>query len=336
MRAAVVVCVLLSVATAARATPDEAIVVSSTDPAFSAAVAEALRGAGMSVVAVTDAPAPAVADLAGDSRRLADREHASATIMLLAGDQGTTLLAYDRDADRVLVRALPYRTPLGEVRAIEVARMARAMLRALRVTPEIDAPPPRVAEAALLRSRAVTLAAAPPPAVAPVPDHVALELLGGVRIGSDGGALEHGALSIIARPGGPGLELSAIASGAATVAMTSFAGALSDRELALTARVPVHLAPSFVLATQAGFGIHRIAIAGTTPAQTGAAATRYDPAVRAGVAGNYELRPGIAVGVAVTADGLLRRQDFTVGGRAVAGVPVVQIGVGLSLVAVLL
>ncbi|HET9988336.1 MAG TPA: hypothetical protein VFQ65_07445 [Kofleriaceae bacterium] len=333
---AVVVCVLVSVATAARATPSEAIVVSSTDPDFSAAVADALRGAGMSVVTVTDAPAPTVADLAGDSRRLADREHASATIALLAGDQGTTLLAYDRDADRVLVRPLPYRTPLGDARAAEVARMARAMLRALRVTPEIDAPPPRVAEAALLRSRAVALATAPPPVVAPVPDQLALELLGGVRIGSDGGALEHGALAIILRPDAPGLELSAIASSAATVAMTGFAGSLSDRELALTGRVPLHLAPRFVLAGQAGFGIHRIAIAGTTPAQTPAATTRYDPAVRAGVTAGYELRPGIALGVAVTADGLLRRQDFTVGGRAVASVPIVQIGGGLSLVAVLL
>jgi hypothetical protein len=118
--------------------------------------------------------------------------------------------------------------------------------------------------------------------------------------------------------------------------MTSFAGALSDRELALTGRIPLHLAPSFVIAGQAGFGLHRIAIAGTTPALTRAEATRYDPSVRAGIAADYELRPGVALGVEVTADGLLRRQDFTVGGQPVAGVPVVQIGVGLALVAVLL
>jgi hypothetical protein len=116
--------------------------------------------------------------------------------------------------------------------------------------------------------------------------------------------------------------------------MTSFAGALSDRELALTGRVPLHLAPSFVLAGQAGFGIHRIAITGTTPVP--ASATRYDPAVRAGMAANYELRPGVALGVEVTADGLLRRQDFTVGGRPLTNMPILQIGVGLALVAVLL
>jgi hypothetical protein len=214
--------------------------------------------------------------------------------------------------------------------------MARAMLRALRVTPEIDAPPPRVAEAAQLRSRAAALAVVPPTPIAPAPDRLALELLGGVRIGSDGGALEHGAVGVILRPGAPGLELAAIASGAATVAMTSFAGALSDRELALTGRIPLHLTPSFVVAGQAGFGVHRVAITGTTPAQTTAEATRYDPSVRAGIAANYELRAGMALGVELTADGLLRRQDFTVGSQRVAGVPIVQIGVGLALVAVLL
>jgi len=337
---ATVVCGLLSVATAARATPSpEAIVVTSADPRFSSAIADALRGAGMSVVPVDDAPAPSVADLAGDSRRLADREHASAAIALVASDEGTTLLAYDRDADRVLVRALPYRMPLGDARAAEVARMARAMLRALRVTPEIDAPPPRVAEAALLRSRAAAAIAATP---APVhiaavrgPDRLALDLVGGVRIGSDGEALEHGALGLIARPDAPGLELAAIASGATRIAMPSFAGTLSDRELALTARVPLHLAPDLVLAGQAGVGLHRIAIAGTATTQP-EAVTRYDPAVRAGLTAAYELRTGLALGLAVAADGLLRRQDFTVGGQAVAGVPVVQVGIGLALIAVLL
>lgn len=329
-------CGLLSVATAARATPSpETIVVATTDPSFSAAIADALRGAGMAVVTVGDAPVPSVADLAGDSRRLADREHASAAIALVPAEDGATLLAYDRDADRVLVRALPYRTPLGEARATEVARMARAMLRALRVTPEIDAPPPRVAEAALLRTRAAAAAVGVTPVAAPIPDRVALELIGGVRIGSDGDALEHGALGIIVRPDAPGLELAAIASSATEIAMTSFAGTLTDRELALTARMPLRLAHDFALAGQAGFGLHRIAISGTTGTQA-ESATRYDPAVRAGVLTSYALRTGLALGLEVTADGLLRRQDFTVGGHAVAGVPVVQIGVGLSLVAVLL
>jgi hypothetical protein len=209
------------------------------------------------------------------------------------------------------------------------------MLRALRVTPEIDAPPPRVAEAARMRSQAAALVAVAPPAIAPTSDELALELIGGVRIASDG-ASEHGAVGLILRPDGPGLELAAIASGAEAVAMTSFAGSLSDRELALTGRVPLQLAPGFAIAGQAGFGLHQVEIAGTTAAQTAAGATRYDPSVRAGITADYELRPGVALGVAVTADGLLRRQDFTVGGQTVAGVPIVQIGVGLALVAVVL
>ncbi|HEY6039504.1 MAG TPA: hypothetical protein VIV58_34730, partial [Kofleriaceae bacterium] len=164
---------------------------------------------------------------------------------------------------------------------------------------------------------------------------LALDLLGGVRIGSDGAALEHGALGLIARPDAPGLELAAIASAAARIAMPSFAGTLGDRELALTARVPLHLTPDLVIAGQTGFGLHRIAIAGTATTQA-ESATRYDPAVRAGLTASYALRAGLALGLEVTADGLLRRQDFTVGGQAVAGVPVVQVGVGLALIAVLL
>src|SRR5262245_35190955 len=96
----------------------------------------------MAVVSVGDVAPPTIADLAAESRRLADREHATATVWLMPATSGATLVTYDRHVDRLLVRELPYPSPLSATQAAEAARMVRTMLRALRVTSDPDQAPP--------------------------------------------------------------------------------------------------------------------------------------------------------------------------------------------------
>ncbi len=162
----------------------EVVVVASSEATFRAALQDALAPTGMEVVAVGDEP-PSVAELSVTARAIADREHASSTVWLIAAADKTTLVAYDRDVDRVLVREVPYVIPLTAAQAAEIARMARTMLRALRVTPELDLPLPRVAEARVERSR-VDVPAVARVDVAPIVrvGQLAISGGGGVRVGA--------------------------------------------------------------------------------------------------------------------------------------------------------
>jgi hypothetical protein len=335
VRAAVLL-VVLAFATPAIAKPEESVAVTSADPRFTAALTETLASAGMTIIPVTDPP-PAIADLADGARKLADREHATATVALVAGDDGATLLAYDRGVDRVLVRALPYRPPLTEAQGAEVARMARAMLRSLRVTPEVDLPPPPARDAAAMRARIAAVLASPalelPVAPKPAHDRLALDLGAGVRVGTVGASAgSAGSLAVIVRPDAIGAALAVGFVPAQSVEQPAFTGDASDLAIALTARVPLRIAHRIVVAGQGGFALHRIRVTG----MAGAAAvdiTRYDPAVRAGATAVVELHPGVGVGIGMSADGLLRRQDYSVGTAQVLDVPVAQLTIGIALIA---
>jgi hypothetical protein len=312
----------------------EAIAVASTDARFTAAVAETFASAGMTIVPVADVP-QGVADLASDARRLADREHATATVWLVAGEGAATLVAYDRGVDRMLVRALPYRPPLTEAQGAEVARMARAMLRSLRVTPEVDLPPPPATEAAAVRAHVATILAAPAPPPA-APDRIALGVGFGVRVGAPGATASQAAdVDVIWRPDAIGIAASAGIVFAQPVEHPAFTGEVSDLAVGLTARVPLRLSRWLVVAGDAGAALHRIELHGTAGAMP-VGVTRYDPAIRAGATAIVALHPGVAIGVAMSGDGLLRRQRYQVGTAEVLDVPVAQLSVGVVLLARLL
>jgi hypothetical protein len=316
VRVAVVLAVWLSLA---RAGASETIVAASTDAGFTAALQAALVSAGMSLVVVHDSPPFEVSDLTGGARRLADRASATAAVALVFGDDGATLLAYDHDVDRVLVRSLPYHAPLTEAQAAELARTARAMLHALRVTPDIDAPPPHPTEAAEIRERAALPA---PPSSAPAvasPSVLALELVGGARLGTaNATAAEHGAVAVVWRPDAPGVALSGSFVPSRSVETMAFSGSVSDIAFAVTGRVPL------------------IRIAGTIAGAGGVESVRYDPALRAGGTALFRLRRDIDIGIGLSVDGLLRRQDYSLDGAALLALPVVQLTVGVALSAVIL
>jgi hypothetical protein len=331
VRVVVVLAVWLSFS---RAHAAETIAAASTDAGFTVALEAALASAGMSVVVVHDPPQLEVSDLTGGARRIADQEGATATVALVFGDDGATLLAYDHGVDRVLVRSLPYHAPLTEAQAAELARTARAMLHALRVTPDIDAPPPHASEAAAIRERA----ARPEPSPLPVAtaSMLALELVGGARLGTTNAtAAEHGAIAIVWRPDAPGVALTSSFVPSRSVETMAFSGSVSDIAVAITGRVPLRIAARWMIVGEGGVAMHRIRIAGTADT-SGVESVRYDPALRAGGIAVFQLRRDIGVGVGLSVDGLLRRQDYSLDGAPLLTLPVVQLTVGVALSAVIL
>ncbi len=312
---------------AADAVADEPIVLASGDDAFRAALADALAPAGMTVVPVEEPPSPTVGDVASASRELADGVHASATVWLVLASDGATLVAYDREVDRALVRSLPYKAPLTPAQAAEAARMARTMLRALRVTPDLNLPPPRATEAAAVRARAASPA---PPIVVTAPV-VALQLDGGVRVGGPAAkASAVGMVAIIWRPEGLGAILSGTFAPSDGVHGSMFSGTTADDSLALSGRLPWRVADRITLAAFAGAALHRVTVDGTLVDGGSTSVSSIDPAAHAGLTCTYDLG-AVSVDLGVTTDWLLRRQAYDVGSTEVLRVPVFQLSAGLGL-----
>jgi hypothetical protein len=316
----------------ARAARGETIVVASSDPGFVTALTAALDSSGLAVTPAQPTWRGEVTDLTGDARALADESHASATIALVFGSAEATLIAYDRALDRVLLRVLPFHAPLTEAQSAELASAARSMLRALRVTPDLDLPPPHASEAAAIREHAAAIAL-PKPASAPHDDLLALELGAGARFGAVGAtASEEAALGIVVRPDGAGGVVSAIVVPSTSVTGAAFMGTVAETSLAASARLPLHLAARLSIAASAGIALHRIHLAGTTT--SGAIdVTRYDPGLCAGFDLRYALRSGLEVGASASLEGLLRYQDYTVAGVQVLDVPAARVSLRLSVLA---
>ena len=210
------------------------------------------------------------------------------------------------------------------------------MLHALRVTPDIDAPPPHASEAAAIREHAARPLPRPTALAVASPSVLALELVGGARFGTaNATAAEHGAIALVWRPDAPGVALAGSFVPSRSVETMGFSGSVSDIALAITGRVPLQIATRWTIVGEGGVAMHRIRIAGTAGAG-GVESLRYDPALRAGGTVLFQLRRDIGVGVGLSVDGLLRRQDYSLDGAPLLELPVVQLTVGVALSAVIL
>ena len=326
---------LLLLAAVAGAAPPETVVVVSDDPGFAQAADEAFRAAGVTAVRVGDLAVPAIADLTGASRQLADGEHATAAVILVFGGDGATLIAYDRGVDRALIRVLPYRAPLGPRESAEAAHMARTMLRALRVTPELDLPLPHPQEALAIRAQTAAAQLAAPTAVSDGGDVgvLAVALGGGLRAGAPGAAAgASGTVQLIWRPDALGLAMTASLARAAEVETAAFTGMASDAVGAVTARLAIRPAPRWWLAGEVGAAVHRVHVTGALPG-TPVDVARLDPAIRVGGAAMFVASRRLSAGLAVWADGLLVRQDYRVANQRILGVPIAQLTLDVTLVA---
>ncbi len=326
MRALVLIVTLLA-STAVASPTAEVVVVASSDEAFRTALGDALAPTGMRVIATAD-EAPTVAQLSITARQIAEREHATSTVWLIFAADKTTLVTYDLDVDRVLVRDVPYSAPLNATQAAEVARMARTMLRTLRVTPEINLPLPRVSEARVERTRAAQVA---PTVREPRVDQLAASIGASLRVGapaSDAGF--DGRLSVLWRPDRIGLGVHASLATRGDIETMTFTGRVSDHSLAATAHAVVLGGPNVHVMGLAGVAIHAVSIEGMLGA-TAIDVLRFDPAIRIGLVANYEIGRTLDVGIAMSADGLLRRQRYESGADEVVVVPRLQLTTGLIL-----
>jgi hypothetical protein len=330
MRALVATVALLIGAPTVRAQPaHEVILVVADEPTFRGAVADAFAPTGMQIVPV-DAPPPTLADIAKASRELTDREHATAVVWLVTAPDRATIVVYDRGVDRVLVRPLMPSLPLGAAHGAEAARMASTMLRALRVTPDLNAPPPRASEAPAIRAAA---------AVAPPPRRGASSTLA-VAVGL--GAREHLTGTSVApaadgavvwRPDVLGVAVAMSYAPSVDVKTSAFTGTASDLAFAALARVPVPLGVARLrVAGVAGPALHAITLRGTPTGTSGVDVTRYDAGARIGVLIGYALDPSVDVGVSVALDYLAEQQRFEVQGSEFLATPHVEVSTLLALV----
>lgn len=315
LRAFVLVVVgLLVSATVADARPGEPLVLVAGDTAFASALDDALLPAGMDVVPITSASPASPGDLPVRSRELADGQHAAGTVWLLPSSAGSTLVAYDRRVDRLLIRELPYRSPLSATQAAEAARMVRTMLRALRVAQDSDAGPPHDTPVA--------------PAVTPEP-WLAASLGIGTWIEAPGDTAHlAGNLTVAWRPYGLGAAVGTQLAPSADLMTPTFTGSVRDVVVAAESRYAIEVAPAVRVTPAAGAALHVIALTGGFGGSE-LRSRRYDPALRVGATAAYALPRGIDVGLSVSADCLLRRQEYAAGTDEILVVPRLQIMTGV-------
>lgn len=312
MRALVVTALLTSLA-AARAETGEraAIVVVAKDAAFREALSVALVD--HDVHDAGDMPPPALAQLADQSRRLADASAAVATVWLSEATEGATLVTYDRRADRFLVRELPYAPPLTPTQAAEAARMVRTMLRALR-TADDDA---------LVKALLPEPIEPPPPPPRPV--FAASLGIGAWFAAPEASATPLTAITIAWRPHDLGVALGLAFAPAADIETMSFRGDVCDIVLAAELRKALVVAPLVRVTPAVGMTLHAITLDGAFQSGEQVESRRFDPAVRVAVTPSIALSRGLELGLGVSADLLLRRQRYEAGTEQILLVPRVQV-----------
>lgn len=301
----------------------EVVAVVSGDTVFRSELSDALAPAGMSTV-TADAEAPSLAEVTAASRSLADHLHATATIWFIAGASGTTLVTYDRGVDRVLVRALAFAMPLSTAQGAEAARMARTMLRALRVTPDSALPPPHVEEARALRAAAAV-------EMRPARPRFAIEAGVGTRLrGPASNVAPSASAMLIWRPDALGVAIAGSYAPSASVTVPALSGTTGDDSAAILARLPIAL-PHVTLAVIAGPALHVITVRGTVVDGDAVAIRRYDVAARVGVNAGYTLDPSVDLGLEASADVLFQRQEYDFDASEVIAIPRVQVQTLLTL-----
>lgn len=291
--------------------PDPTVVVVSPDAAFEEALRDALVD--RHVTRIGPAATPMLAELAAQSRRLADQNHAVATVWLSAASAGATLVTYDRATDRFLVRELVYALPLTPTQAAEAARMVRTMLRALRSDDE-DAIV-RVGEPVGPR-RVVP---------EPAPRFGAALGVGAWLASPEAYAAPQVTLAVAWRPHDLGVAMTATFAPSADIDTASFSGNVRDVVVGAEVRRALRVAPTVHVTPGVGGALHVLSFEGAFGAGPLLASRRYDPAVRLGLMTDVALPYALEVGLGVSADCLLQRQRYEAGNERILIVPRVQL-----------
>jgi hypothetical protein len=236
-------------------------------------------------------------------------------VWLLPASAGATLVTYDRNIDRLLVRELPYPSPLSAPQAAEAARMVRTTLRALRVAHESEQLPAPVA-----------IVAPPPPPPPPPPPWLGISIGGGAWFSAPAETSTlAGSVTAVWRPHGLGIALTGAFAGEARVMTPVFVGHVRDVPAAVEARKAFELLPRLRLAPGAGLAWHAISLRGELVDGAAVESRSYNPAIRVGATGLYSLPRNVDVGFAVSVDCLLVRQRYEAGTQEFLTIPRMQV-----------
>jgi hypothetical protein len=229
--------------------------------------------------------------------------------------RGATLVTYDRQVDRFVVREVPYALPLTATQAAETARMVRTMLRALREQDEQSAdtrptlPPVRHREPQWLPSVGVG-------AWFGAPDVIATPMT---------------TLALAWRPHGIGATVRATLAPASDLATMTFDGEARALAVSAAAHRSLRVAPAVRVTPGVGMGLHRLALAGTFTGGDTVRSRRWNPTLEIGATVGLTLPHRIEAGLVLGVDCLLRRQRYATGTEELLDVSRVQGILGIVL-----
>ena len=320
MRGLVVALLVACSLTSARAESDDSIhfhiVVVGNDPELIEALEWVMEGQNTGITAIGDRPTPSLADLGPESRRLADENRAIATVWISPTAAGATLVTYERTADRFVVREVPYKLPLDATQAAETARMVRVMLRAVRDRNDEEAVTRRVHV-----PRPLQLAREP-------------QLAASLGVGAwfatpDATAVAMTSLHVAWRPYGFGAGVSAMVATATDLDRGAFRGDVRVWRIAAQIHKALHVAPAVRVTPGAGLALHAVWLDGQLGGGDMLSSRRYNPAVQIGTVVGIALAYRVELGLAVSADCLLRRQRYELGTEQLIDVPRIQAMMGI-------
>lgn len=305
---------------AARAESDDTIhfyiVVVGHDPELIQALEWVMEGQNTGVKAIGDRPTPSLAELGPESRRLADGHQAIATVWISPTAAGATLVTYERTADRFVVREVPYKLPLDATQAAETARMVRVMLRAVRDRNDEEAVTRRVR-------------AQRPPQPPREPQLAASVGAGAWFAAPEATAVAMTTISIAWRPHGLGAGVSAMLAPATALDSPSFVGEVGVWRIVAEARKALRVAPAIRVTPGVGLALHAVSLDGRFGGGDRVSSRRYDPALQVSTVVGIALPHRIELGLAVSADCLLRRQRYEAGTEQILDIPRVQATLGI-------
>jgi hypothetical protein len=303
---------------AARAESDDSIhfhiVVVGHDPELIQALGWVMEGQGTGVTSIGDRPTPSLAELGPESRRLADAHHAIATVWILTNAAGATLVTYERTADRFVVREVPYKLPLDATQAAETARMVRVMLRAVR---------DRNHEAITRRVRI------PRPSQPRDPQLAASAVLGAWFATPEATAVAMTGLTLAWRPHGFGAAVSATLAAMTELETPTFRGDVRVWRIAAEARKALLVVQRVRVSPGVGLALHAVTLNGRLGADGTLESRRYNPALQLSTLVGVALPHQIELGLAISADCLLRRQRYEVGTERLLDVSRIQAMLGI-------